>query len=33
MKAIAIGKPEDLSGYDKICKGLHEVDPEEVINM
>lgn len=33
MKAIAIGKPEDLSGYDKIFKGLYEVKPQEIVNM
>ncbi len=33
MKAIAIGKPEDLTGYDKIFKGLYEVNPKEIIDM
>jgi len=33
MKAIAIGNPEDLSGYDKIFKGLYEVKPEKIVNM
>ncbi len=32
MKAIAIGKPEDLTGYDKIFKGLYEVNPKEIID-
>ncbi len=27
MKAVAVGKPEDLSGYDAIVAGLFEVDP------
>lgn len=33
MKAVAVGKPEDLTGYDKIVRGLFEVDPKEIINL
>lgn len=33
MKAIAIGKPEDLQGYDRIYSGLFEVNPKEIINL
>ncbi|MCX7771695.1 MAG: beta-phosphoglucomutase [Clostridia bacterium] len=33
MKAVAVGKPEDLKGYDRIIKGLFEVTPQEIINL
>ena len=31
MKAVAVGKPEDLKGYDLIVKGLFEVNPADII--
>ncbi|NLU52267.1 MAG: beta-phosphoglucomutase [Clostridiaceae bacterium] len=33
MKAVAVGSPENLTGYDKIVKGLFEVKPEEIVNL
>jgi beta-phosphoglucomutase len=33
MKAIAIGKPEYLNGYDRIFRGLYEVKPQEIVNL
>jgi len=33
MKAVAIGNPDDLSGYDRIYRGLFEVKPEEIIKI
>lgn len=33
MKAVAVGSPENLSGYDKIVRGLFEVKPEEIVNL
>lgn len=33
MKAVAIGRPEDLHGYDRIFRGLHEVKPQEIVNL
>ncbi len=33
MKAIAVGRPEDLTGYDLIVKGLYEVDPVEIAKL
>lgn len=33
MKAVAVGRPEDLKGYDLIIKGLYEVKPEEIKSM
>mgnify|MGYP000882708172 CR=1 FL=1 len=33
MKAIAVGRPEDLTGYDLIVKGLYEVNPAEIAKL
>lgn len=33
MKAVAIGKPENLRGYDRIFRGLYEVKLQEIINL
>lgn len=33
MKAVAIGRPEDLSGYDRIFRGLFEVKPVEIVKI
>ena len=33
MKAVAVGKPEDLSGYDAIVAGLFEVDPAALLRQ
>lgn len=30
MKAVAIGKPENLTGYDRIFEGLYEVNPKQI---
>ena len=31
MRAVAVGRPSDLRGYDAIVGGLHEVDPAALI--
>ncbi len=31
MKAVAVGRPEDLNGYDAIVAGLFEVEPAALI--
>lgn len=33
MKAVAIGKPENLTGYDRIFNGLYEVNPKEIAQL
>ncbi len=33
MKAIAVGRPEDLQGYDRIVRGLYEVNPKDIIDL
>lgn len=33
MKVIAVGKPEDLSGYDSIVSGLSMVVPSEIVKL
>lgn len=33
MKSVAIGKPENLTGYDRIYKGLYEVNPKEIAQL
>lgn len=33
MKAVAVGKPENLTGYDLIIKGLYEVNPAEIAKL
>lgn len=33
MKAVAVGRPEDLAGYDAIVTGLSEVDPAALIRL
>jgi beta-phosphoglucomutase len=31
MKAVAVGKPENLIGYDVIVRGLYEVNVTELV--
>jgi len=31
MRAVAVGRPSNLSGYDAIVSGLHQVDPATLI--
>lgn len=33
MKAMAIGLPENLKGYDRIFTGLFEVKPKEIVQL
>lgn len=33
MKAVAVGSPENLNGYDKIVKGLYEVDIQDIVRL
>jgi beta-phosphoglucomutase len=33
MKTVAIGKPENLVGYDRIFRGLFEVNPKEIAQL
>ncbi|MGI6084979.1 MAG: beta-phosphoglucomutase [Acetivibrionales bacterium] len=33
MKAVAIGKPDNLTGYDRIFSGLFEVKPKEIVQL
>ncbi len=33
MKAVAVGKPENLQGYDRIVRGLYEVVPKEIVDL
>jgi len=31
MRTVAVGQPDNLTGYDAIVDGLHEVDPEDLV--
>jgi len=33
MKAVAIGRPDELHGYDRIFRGLYEVKPREILEQ
>lgn len=33
MKAVAIGRPDELHGYDMIFRGLYEVKPREILEQ